>query len=197
MAKIFTFPHWLVGTPEERAAEDERQRLTRASFTRARLTEAERLLGRGRLLEITARQNLARAGEHDQLPKSQLADALAMQGRYVEAAEIHPDETRKAYFEKLVQALEMDDSEKCECPDDTTEMNGVSLALTPRFEERKIFSPIHNDVVSLVRCATCGHLNARPLKGRLLPQQAALAQSEGAKKLIVNDSQLTALHATR
>lgn len=195
MAKAHNFPVWLAGTVEEQAAERERQRLAMASFTRAHLTEAERLVGRGRLLEMTARHNLTNSD--NALAVGQLADALAMQGRYVEAAEIHPDEARTAYFEKTVRALEMDDEEKCNCPDDKTKMNGVDLSLTPRFEESKIFSPLHNDVVSVIVCRKCGHTNARKAKSRLLPQQSALAQSEAAKKPVINDSQLVSLHAVK
>lgn len=195
MAKEFTFPVWLVGSPEEQAAETARQNLARASFTRARLTEAERLIGRGRLLEATARENLARANGNDELPKSQLADALAMQGRYVEAADLHPDEARKAHFENVVRALQMDDSEKCDCEDNKAEVKGVELSLTPRFEAARIFSPTHNAVVSLITCAKCGHANARKASSRLLSQQDALAQSEAVKKPVLNDTQLAVLHA--
>lgn len=195
MAKAFEFPVWLKGTSEQQAAEKERQRLARASFTRAHLTESERLVGRGRLIETTARHNLTNGA--NTLASSQLADALAMQGRYVEAAQIHPDEARTAEFERIAHALEIDDEEKCNCPDDKTKMNGVDLSITPRFEERKIFSPIHNDVVSIITCRKCGHANARKAKSRLLPQQGALAQSEAVKKPVINDSQLASLHASK
>ena len=197
MPTEFQFPVWLVGSEEEQKAEAERQRLAKASFTRARLTESERLIGRGRLLEMTARQNLARAGERDTLPKTQLAEALAMQGRYVEAAETHPDPDRKSHFENIVRALEMDDSEKCNCEDTQAKVNGVELSLTPRFESARIFSPVHNKVVSVIICSKCGHMNAREAKSRLLPQQAALSQSESVKKVVLNDAQLNALHAKR
>lgn len=195
MPKEFNFPVWLAGTPEEQAAEKTRQELARASFTRARMTEAERLIGRGQLLEQAARANLHRA--KTPLAASQLAEALAMQGRYVEAAEIHPDESRKAHFENMVRALEMDDAEKCSCEDNKTEMNGIELSLTPRFEAQKIFSPIHNDLVSVIVCSKCGHMNARKARSRLLPQQAALSQAEAMKKPVLNDAQLNALHAAK
>jgi len=195
MAKEFTFEVWLKGTPEQQQAEAERQALALASHTRAHLTEAERLIGRGQLLERTARLNLESATDDTrELALSQLADALAMQGRYQEAAAYHPNEERQEYFENLITALEMPDDEKCECADSEAKLNGVDLEITPRFEATRIFSPIHNDVVSLVTCAKCGHQNAREARSRLLPQQAALNQAEAGRRKVLSDAQV--LNAT-
>lgn len=203
MAKTFQFPVWLKGSEEEQKAEAERQALTLASFTRAHQTEAEQLVGRGKLLEDTARGNLEAGNGESQLVQSQLADALAMQGRYAEAAEAHPDPVRTEHFENIIAALEMPDDEKCDCPDtrahvtqtagrdairklakdetvNTATEGGTVINLTPRFERARIFSAIHNDVVSLVECRKCGHLNARPLRSRLLQHNDARAQNEAA-----------------
>jgi len=195
MPKTFSFPIWLKGTPEQQKTEAERQALARASFTRAHMTEAERMIGRGKLIEEAARQNLRRS--NTSLAQSQLADALAMQGRFAEAAKLHPDESRRQYFENIIHALEMDGEEKCHCPDDKARMNDVDLSFTPRYESQRIFSPLHNDVVSVIVCSKCGHVNARKPKSRLLHQQSALNQSEAAKKPVLNDAQVKALHAAK
>jgi hypothetical protein len=182
-AKKFNFPVWLKGSKEQRQAEAERQALALAIHGRGHLSEAERLIGRGALLEQTARQNLEASGKNNQariLLESQLADALAMQGKYVDAASIHPDPERKEYFESIVTALEMDDEEKCDCPDTDAKIGDVDIAVTPRFERAKIFSPIHRELVSLVECSKCGHLNARPLRSQLLKHNDAIAQNEAA-----------------
>lgn len=179
MSKTFDFPIWLKGSPEEQEAEAKRQELLRASFTRAHLTEAERLIGRGALLEQTAIGNLAKPNP---LAQAQYADALAMQGKYAEAAEIHPDPLRQEHFEKIIAAIEKPDEAKCNCPDATAKMGEVDLSITPRFERDRIFSPVHGEVVSLVECHKCGHQNARPLRSRLLPQQAALNSNEAASR---------------
>jgi hypothetical protein len=192
MPRTFNFPVWLKSTDEEQAAEEQRQALLRASFTRAKLTDAERLIGRGALLEKTAQANLeqSKGTEEESLHQSQLADALAMQGRYADAASIHPDPVRKEFFEQIGAAIEMDNSEKCSCPDSTIKVGDVDLAITPRFERTRIFSLVHKGVVSLVECSKCGHRNARPLRSRLLKHNDALNKSEGAKRPVLNDAQI-------
>ena len=197
MPKTFEFPVWLKGSPQEIAAEAERQALALAIHGRGHLSEAERLLGRGALLEQTARQNLEASGRNKHariLAESQLADALAMQGKFAEAAEIHPDPERTEYFVSVVAALEMDDEEKCDCADLKAKMNDVELTITPRHEKARIFSPLHNDIVSLVVCQTCGHANARPLRSRLLKSNAALNQAEKTGQTVLSDAQV--LNAT-
>jgi hypothetical protein len=215
--KKFNFPVWLKGSEEDQKAEAERQALTLASFTRAHQTEAERLVGRGKLLEETARLNLEASEGKSGLAQAQLADAMAMQGKYAEAAEIHPNPARTEHFENIIAALEMPDDEKCVCQDtrahvtqiagrdvirklakgetvDTASEGGTVISLTPRFERARIFSPIHNDVVSLVECRKCGHLNARPLRSRVLQHNDARAQNEAAAQgkspLRVSDVQI-------
>ena len=195
MPKKFLFDVWLQGTKAQQKAEAERQDLARASFTRANLSEAERMVGRGKLLEATALENveLAIDDETRALAEAQLADALAMQGRFPEAATVHPDKERKTYFEKIVAALTVDDGDRCACPDTESKIGTQDIAVTPRFERDRVFSPIHNEVVSLVECSKCGDLNARPLVSRLLISKDAIAQNQapGARRAI-SDAQVLA-----
>jgi len=187
MPKTFAFPVWLQGSAEEQAAEEQRQSLMRASFTRAHLTEAERLIGRGALLEKTAIGNLATPND---LARSQYADALAMQGQYQIATEIHPDAERREYFQSIIKAIEMPDSDRCSCKDSNAKAGEVEMSITPRFERERIFSLVHGGLVSVIECSKCGHRNARPPKSRLLPQQAALNESEQLKKPVLSDVQV-------
>lgn len=184
MPKKFNHPAWLTGTPEEQKAEAERQALALASHGRGHLSEAERLIGRGKLLEETAKGNLEQADSDETrtLAENQLADAMAMSGQYADAAAIHNDPARREYFEEIVKALEMPDDEKCNCADSTAKIDNVDIAITPRFEKARIFSPLHNDLVSLVVCQFCGHANARELKSRLLKHNDARAHNESAVK---------------
>ena len=183
MARSFDFAVWLKGSEAEQKAESERQVLALASHGRGHLSEAERLIGRGALLEKTAQANLNSATDDETrtLAMSQLADAQAMQGKYAEAAEAHPDLERKKYFEGVVAAIEMPDDAKCGCPDNYAKTGDIGIAVTPRFERDRIFSPVHGQTVSLVECVKCGHQNARPLRSRLLTQQAAQHANEQAK----------------
>ena len=182
-------PKWLQKTDAELSEEVKVQDERRAGFTRAHLTEAERLVSHGALLEETARGNLA-AGSPD--AQAQLAEALAMQGRYGEAIEHHPNKTMRARYREIVDAIQMDDEEKCDCPDTETE----ELTITPRYSERAIYSSRHKGAVALVRCVKCGHLNARPPRSRLLLNQSALNQNLVAAKngtRGVSDAQLPQL----
>lgn len=196
MAKAFEFPIWLKGTDVEQAAEAQRQALALASHSRAKLSDAERLIGRGQLLETTARQNLSDAKGQDKearvLAQSQLADALAMQGQYAEAAKIHPDKHRRKYFRDLGKAIEKPDDEKCKCRDKHIEINKQPVDLTPRLERARIFSPVHGEVVSLVECLKCGHKNARPLRSRLLKHRAAMEHNVVVDARLLNDQIINA-----
>lgn len=182
MAKTFQFEVWLAGTPEQQAAEAERQALALASHSRAKLSEAERMVGRGKLLEETAQQNIDLAKGRDKagriLAQAQLADALAMQGRYAEAAQTHPDKHRRKYFRDIGKAIEKPNDEKCKCRDKRISMDNQPVDLTPRFERARIFSPVHGEMVSVVECLRCGHTNARPLRSRLLKANSALSANE-------------------
>lgn len=185
-----TFPKWLERTKAEVAEEAKVQELRRASFGRAHKTREEELVGRGALLEETARGNLA-AGDSD-VSLAQLSEALSMQGRYAEAAEHAPDPEMKAHFEAITAAIEMPDGEKCSCPDLTGTVDGVEVAITPRFAAKEIFSQKHGKVVSLITCAKCGHLNAREPKSRLLIQNAAMQQNRAVAgpRGLIRDSEL-------
>jgi hypothetical protein len=76
----------------------------------------------------------------------------------------------QARYRDIAQAIDRDDDERCNCPDDEVD----TLTITPRFSERTIFSVKHHGTVELVRCRKCGHLNARPARARLLTQHAAM-----------------------
>lgn len=161
----------------KRIAEDLRlQEIRQAGFSRARLTEAERLVQQGSLIEETARGNIIAAeGDEEalQMHRSQLAHGLALQGRYGEAAQHHPDEAMRADYVRIADAIQRPDDEKCDCPDDETD----TLTITPRFSERTVMSVRHGGAVQLVTCRKCGHTNARPARSRLLVQSAAMNQN--------------------
>jgi hypothetical protein len=184
-------PKWLERSEAELAAEEETQALRRAAHTRARLTEEERLVSRGALLEQTARGNLDAAGGNVELvarEKENLAVALAMQGRFTEAAKIHPDKLMRQHFKDIESAIEMDDAEKCDCKDFTGTVDGVEIAVTPRYSARTVYSTKHGEAVQLITCARCGHMNARKPRGRLL----LASQNTGTGRQL-RDSQI--LHA--
>jgi hypothetical protein len=160
-------------------AEDERaQELLRASFTRANLTEAERLVGRGALLEETAKGNLEAARGKDaaarELAENQLADAMAMQGKYEEAATTHHDRDMRKRYRDTAKAIEQPDEEECNCKPEKARLNDVEIEVPPTNIKQMVYSRRHGDVVALEVC-DCGWANARPLTGTL----ARLSRSQG------------------
>lgn len=172
---MVNLPKWLNRSDAELAEEARVQDERRAGNTRAHLTDAERLVSRGALLEQAARGNLA-AGSPDAM--AQLAEALAMQGRYGEAAEHHPDPETANYYRRIVDAIERDDDERCGCADTETE----ELTITPRFNAKTIYSQKHRNAVALIQCVKCGDLNARLPKNRLLLNQSAMSTNIAAVK---------------
>ena len=194
MAKKFSFPKYLQRTKAETAEEVKVQKLRQASFGRAHQTAEERLVSRGALIEQTARGNLDALGKDlragwqgamlDKYLKdnqAQLAFGLAMQGRYDEAEKHHPDPLMKKRFKDIAAAIKKPDTEKCDCPDTIATVDGVEIAITPRFSKQEIFSQKHGKVVSLITCSKCGHVNAREPKSRLLQSQAWMAQNRAAQ----------------
>lgn len=150
------------------AGDDRVQEIRRASFTRANLTEAERLVGQGALWEETARGNLeASRGKNAaarQLAENQLADALAMQGKYAEAAVTHHDKYARKQYRDIAKAIDKPDEDLCDCKPKKHTLNGVEIAVPTTHIARMVFSRKHGAVVGLEICA-CGKANARPLTG--------------------------------
>ncbi len=161
MGRIFNHPVWLTGSKAEQQAEAQRQEIARASFTRAKLTDAERLIGRGRLIEETARGNLAEAKKARSKAarihaENQLADGLAMQGKYPEAVETHNDPKRRKHFRKIIKAIEKSDNARCQCRSKREKAAGAI-----EHPSALVFSPKHGRIVQLVECLGCGDLNAK------------------------------------
>lgn len=154
--------------------DDKIQELLRASFTRARLTEAERTVSRGVVLQETARANLEAAisdgnEEQAQLERWHLADALAMTGEYEQAAALHPVAEEQVRLSAIAEAIERDDAELCDCRPIKTKLNDVDIEVPQSHVAQMIFSKRHGEMVGLEVCA-CGEANARPVaevaKGR-------------------------------
>jgi hypothetical protein len=139
VTRKLNIPAYLKPTAADAA---EQERLRALAQTRARLTPEERMLSRGAALEEVARQNLNAA-------LSTLADGMAMRGKYLEAAKVHPDKARADHFRSVHKAIKRPDKSKCRCKD-------------AEYTVAAVYSEKHKKVVPLKGCASCGHLNARP-----------------------------------
>lgn len=163
----FRFPAWL----EARAAEDDaNQDRLRDGLTRAKASPEEARLVRARVLEQVALcglESLPKRGakvERRKL-KAELAYALSMQGRYVEAAYIMPDLQTKKRFRDIQKAIARDDDEHCDCACERVEIDGRSLEIPNENVVEEIYSEKHGEMVYLTRCISCGDVFARPLAG--------------------------------
>jgi hypothetical protein len=179
-------PSYLRQTPEQ-AEEDKRaQELRRASFTRSKLTGEERLVARGAQVAEIALANIgtqeslreeghnvsSRGGANKEMLEHEyirLAHGLELQGRYKDAASVHPLKREQARLLKIEEAIAEDDAKFCGCAPTKTELNGQEIEVEPHYEVKRIFSRRHRGMVSLVGCTKCSALNATPA----LPSQLA------------------------
>lgn len=152
---------------KDTAEEDRVQEIRQASFTRANLTEAERLVGQGALWEETARGNLEAARGKNaaarELAENQLADAMAMQGKYAEAAELHHDKHARKAYRDTAAAIDRPDDAVCNCKPTKAKLKDAEIAVPNTHVARMVFSRKHGAVVGLELCDKCGKANARPL----------------------------------
>lgn len=223
MATPKPLPIWLQRTPEQVARDEQLQIERRASFGRVKMTDEERMIARGAQLEEAGRLNLETAeGDYERLvseaiaegnelepaqvrdlvqtmrhAQSQLAEGMAMQGKYKRAAKAHPDPNRSLYFKRITEAIDRDDEEDCKCKgtwaeiyrdekgefkaqrlkkDEKPSRKGQVIETIPRQSLARIYSPKHKRVVDLELCVMCGKLNARPLLGALRKQRDARAK---------------------
>lgn len=152
-------PDFLTRTKEQKEAERARQDELRRKFnSKLRLTPAENERARALVMEkeIRARR---KTKERD----AQLADNLAKQGRFDEAAEAHPDLEMKDYYRSVWEAVWSDDEDLCDCRQPKAIHQGKQVLLQKFQHVRDIYSLRENQEVPLLRCLVCGDMNARPL----------------------------------
>jgi hypothetical protein len=193
-----TLPVFLLRPQSELDADKEAMKLRAASFTRSRLTPEERDISRGAQLEEIARANLetqeslraegrnvsTRGGANLEMVEQEtlrLAEGLELQGRFREAADIHPRERERERLLKIEEAIERPDTEFCDCPVDSKEIQGRTVEADPHFEVKRVYSRHHGRAVSLVACRKCPGLNATSTPpAQLAKTLAAVGASHGA-----------------
>jgi hypothetical protein len=120
-------------------------------------------------------RRLKAAQEARPIVAAQLAEAYASAGRFDLAAE-HDPAQRELYL-KIWQAVWSDDEDLCECEAHRGQGKNASFEVTQRFVLKDIFSLKHRQIVSLIKCAGCAHLNARPATPDILAQRAHRARA--------------------
>jgi hypothetical protein len=195
-------PPYLRKSKQEIEAERERQKLLAASFTRARSSPAERMLERGVQMESIARANVElmeaerRTGKRKGVAtkamideqRAMLAEGLALQGRFKEAAEVHPSKRKAKEFLDTHDAITRPDS-MCKCPRDEAAdpLTGSELSVSPRRQLKEIYSEKQRGIVALMWCDKCKTLNARPLTGQAAEIAAAHAGSHAVGASVGRD----------
>lgn len=162
-------PREEVATPEdvakvleltpEKIEELRKEQALRLYRSRARLSPQERRMGRGIELE----QHYREVGKPDGL-----AEALAMQGKYQEAAEVAVNEVLKKELAEKAAAVDASDDD-CKC-DNFTDTGKYSIP--NQYIESYGYSAKHDKDMPFIRCTVCGNLNAKPSPAYLEEQRA-------------------------
>jgi len=107
---------------------------------------------------------------------ARLADALADQGRYEEAAVTHPAKSRAKEYLAIHAAIERPDSDICSCsPKEIRDpASGKTLRIPTHNKVEDVYSQKHKRMVPLVRCSSCPHLNAGILPESLKQREQAM-----------------------
>lgn len=168
-------PSFLQVTEEQiRVSNEIQERARQAMYGRVKATQEEARLIRGISTERAVRAQLEtlrvhspRRGRADRVREQlgRLAEALADQGRYAEAAKFHPVKHRQQEFAAVQQAIDKDDGASCGCPefkDVKDPLSNATLRIPQVNKVEDVFSPKHGRMMPLVRCE-CGDLNVKPL----------------------------------
>lgn len=157
---------------EEKAEiKKEQDKLLKLHRSRARLSPEERKLARGIELERHFRQTKNKNG---------LAEALAMQGKYEEAAKVAQTADLKKSLREKRDAVNSADAD-CQC--DTYYQTGGGVMLPNQHVESYGYSEKHKKVMPFIRCKCCRKLNARPMLSHLAEQRKMRRKSERGEEV--------------
>jgi hypothetical protein len=186
-------PAWLRRTPEQQEQDralQEQLRTAQGPGRRPNPTEAH-------LIRAAAVKRAAEAELHqlrlDTHPdprhligaSARLAEALAMEGRFSEAAEIHPSAAHADRFQQIAEAIERDDADSpcdCEVKQATNPATGQPVALANEIISEMVFSPKHGKLMPLVVCTACGDMNVKPAPQHLLDRIQRVRREHNAAR---------------
>jgi hypothetical protein len=147
-------PDFLRLSDEQIGAERERQARLRADLSaRVRLTPAQTEYARGMVLEPELRSEWEHSQEDPGL-SGRLAEAVAAQGRFIEAARYATDPAAKGFYAKAAEAVF--DNEQCGCDPPIRAVDGGTRIKLPRWRTiKEIYSLPHQKFGYLVECSDC------------------------------------------
>lgn len=173
----FETPEYLQLSPEKLAENEARQKewarganpanLMTSAYDRNRAAQIEadarRVIGilREQISNSIESETTEQLNNALQRELSRLAEALALQGRFDEAAHSEPDVHKTNHYEKLHAAVFADDTVWCDCPKTETLPSGEKREV--RQSLGKIYSQKHNSEKYLIVCSKCNFYNVRDL----------------------------------
>ena len=170
-----TLPDFLLLPEADVARELKRQENLRRDFnSRARLSPAEIETARALVLEQNLRETLRtqEGREIRRQTKNQLADVVAAQGRFIEAAELTTDRDALEFFQKAALAIFYPEEGECDCGErvETVGQNRIKL---PKY---RVIKQVYNLKLGqfgyLVECNACGewiYLGSDPTPTQISP----------------------------
>lgn len=164
-------PIWLRRTPEQLAQDRAYQdQLRQAQGPGRRANPLEQRLIRAAAIKRSTTAQLEHLRRrrnpnplHIETAQAQLAEALAMEGNYADAAALHPDPPHAERFQMIAEAIERDDEAHCECPIEQKIDPGTNqpVMMAPNRIDEFVVSHKHNRrLMPLVICQ-CGDANVK------------------------------------
>lgn len=186
-------PIWLRRTPEQQAADQKLQDdLRSAQGPGARPNPTEQHLLRAAAVRRSAEAQLQQLLQdpnadpiHIQTAEAQLAEALAMQGHFVDAAAIHPDEQHRKRYQRIIRAIDKDDNAptcKCKATHEKDPTSGNQVLVTGEHISEMVFSPKHESLMPLLACSKCQGMNVKPAPQHLITRIQRVRQEHNAAK---------------
>jgi hypothetical protein len=186
-------PIWLRRTPEQQAGDRAYQdELRSAQGPGMRPNPTEQHLLRAAAVRRSAEAQLRQLRldknpdpVHVEAAEAQLAEALAMQGHYAEAAELHPEPEHAERYAAIAAAIDRpDDAPTCNCKVESAnnEILGQPVIITGEHVSEMVFSPKHRRMMPLVACANCPGMNVKPAPEHLTNRLRQTEQSHREEK---------------
>lgn len=182
-------PIWLRRTPEQKAKDDALQETLRSAYgPGVHPNPTERHLMRAAAVARSAQAHLEhlrhRPNTHPEqvsAASAQLAEAWAMQGKYSEAADLHPSPDHAERFRAIAAAIERpDDDAGCNCKIERAQdpaRGNKQMTISPSHISEIVFSPKHGKLMPLVVCK-CGDMNVKAAPAHLQARLAGFRTTE-------------------
>jgi hypothetical protein len=155
---------WMLKLAEDPELKRQQERLCKENEWRINNSQDDSLINYAEMEVELAKVNLTLFNNPDviEAERRRLIDNLITLGRFDEALSLNPDEDLKELAKQLKEAVNRGDNEKCSCEDLEIEVKGKKRIVSRFHELRRVLSQNHDRVIPVMRCGSCGFLNATP-----------------------------------